>query len=69
MSLEESRAAHLVDGEQVYATIIETFLAGLVADASAAAAAPLRSRRGPATGQAAAAQRTRTTAGKRAARA
>src|SRR6478672_1702633 len=47
MSLEESRAAHLVDGEQVYATIIETFLAGLVADApSVVAAAPLRTRRG-----------------------
>jgi len=38
MSLEESRAAHLADGDEVYGTILETFLAGLVADAPLAAA-------------------------------
>jgi hypothetical protein len=31
--LEEQRAAHRVDGDEVYATMLETFLAGLAADA------------------------------------
>jgi AcrR family transcriptional regulator len=71
MSLEESRAAHLADGEVVYSTILETFLAGLVADAaSAAAKAPLRSGRGTKPDRAVSGPRTRTSAaGKRAARA
>jgi AcrR family transcriptional regulator len=32
-SLEEQRAAHRADGDAVYATMLETFLAGLAADA------------------------------------
>ena len=37
-SLEDRRAAHLVDGDAVYSTMLETFLAGL------GAAAPQRRR-------------------------